>query len=183
MRYLLIIVTIFCLGCGDDPQEDSQEANKLTFDTCPMPNFDVDWEGKGVFQHQGHNRGRLLLSNGVVGVLLLSGAAEGNYDLLVGGRVTSPTNIEASHIAINSIVDGRITFEEVEREESGISKIFLIRDNQMLHYQLILSEGSSISARSGCQENHEYLDPELVARILPLAEDMINIIEQDIGVD
>ena len=178
MRYLLIITIILCLGCGDDPQE----SNKLTFDTCPMPNFDVDWEGKGVFQHQGHNRGRLLLSNGVVGVLLLSGAAEGNYDLLVGGRVTSPTNIEASHIAINSIVDGRITFEEVEREESEISKIFLIRDNQMLHYQLILSEGS-FSAVSGCQENHEYLDPELVARILPLAEDMINIIGQDIGVD
>ncbi len=120
MRYLLIIAIILCLGCADDPQEQT----KLTFDTCPIPNFDIDWEGKGIFNYQAPHRGELLLSNGVIGVLLLSGAAEGNYDLLVGGRVTSPTSIEVSHVAINSIVDGNITLEEVEREESGISKLF-----------------------------------------------------------
>ena len=183
MRCLLVIATIFYLGCG--------QGTGIFTDECPYQNFDVDWEGKGAFNYHGfweedaRHRGDLLLSNGSVVVLAMGGAGVmGDYDTLVGGRVTSPTSIDVSHVAINSNDDGRIVPDEVASDDSGTSRIELINDNATLQYQLRIEEQGSVthsSSRSGCEENQQQLAPDLVARLLILAKDLITIIEQGSG--
>ena len=173
MRAFLAIMAIFMFGCGD-----GDEPTKLTLDECPIPNLDVDWKGVGVFDAIGSERGTLLLSNGSFGVLVLSGASDGGYDLLAGGKVTSSTHISVTHFAINRIVDGIITSNEVVRDETEYSKIFLINDNATLQYQLGVEESGSVSylsSRTGCEANEEQYAPDVAKRLLTLATDLLAI--------
>ena len=175
MRAFFAIMAVFMFGFGDD-----DEPTKLTLDECPIPNFDVDWNGVGVFDAIGSERGTLLLSNGSVGVLVLSDESAGGYDLLAGGKVTSSTHISVTHIAVNSIVDGKITSKEVVRDETEYSNIFLINDNATFQYQLAVEESGSVSylsSRTGCEANEEQYAPDVAKRLHTLAADLIAIME------
>ena len=85
-----------------------------------------------------------------------------------------------THIAINSIVDGQITSNEVVRDETEYSKIFLMNDNATFQYQLGVEESGAVSyfsARTGCEANEEQYAPDVAKRLHTLAADLIAIME------
>ena len=175
MCLLFFMAAILLFGCGDN-----DEPTKLTLDECPIPDFDIDWKGVAVFDAIGSDRGTLLLSNGSVGVLVLSDESDGGYDLLAGGKVTNSTHISVTHIAINSIVEGQITSNEVVRDETECSKIFLLNDNATFQYQLGVEESGSVSylsSRTGCEANVEQYAPDVARRLLAFAADLTAIME------
>ena len=175
---------------------------KLTLDECPIPNFDLDWQGKAYFDFRGisdYDRqpsGRLLLSNGRYGAMAFtsshykfSDAGWGRgYDYVIGGWVDSPTRIRVSYIGIDSsdgfteeMSDGRLTANEVIRGNFENSWIDRDDDGTYLQYQLDINEqGIFKKSSSGgtCNSRDERLALDLISRLLPLAKDLLSIMEQ-----
>ena len=176
MRVLLVILTICVFGCGDE-----DEPIAPIVDTCPYPNFDIDWQGNGRYEH-GIGEGELLLSNGYFGAIALADYEEGRYDVVMGGAVVSPTEIIVTHIAINRVKDGKITANEVVEDDTGNSRIALRPNNQFLKFQLGIpnSDGSIgyYTASVGCGFLTP-LDttPDVAERLTALATDLIAIME------
>lgn len=175
---------------------------KLTHDGCPIPDFDVDWKGVGYFDFGGISwtdrkpRGELILSNGTYGAIATvdrqfiytSDWKTIDYDIVLGGWVQDAKRIILYYVAIDSTdgstidkPDGRITPNEVTRLDVGESKILLTSDNMSISIDLdIHGQGfnASSSSSGGCSYNNQQYAPELVERLLPLANDLIEILTE-----
>ena len=174
----------------------------MTFDECPIPDFDLDWKGKAFFEFNGISdtdrqpSGRLLLSNGRYGAMAFTssyytfddtGWGRG-HDYVIGGWLDSPTRILVSYIGTDSTdgyteekPDGRLTANEVIRHNFENSWIGIDDDGTYLQYQLDINEqGLFHKSSSGgtCNSGDERFAPDLIARLLPLAKDLLAIMEK-----
>ena len=173
---------------------------KLTFDECPIPDFDLDWKGKAFFEFNGISdtdrqpSGILLLSNGRYGAMAITsshytfddttGWGRG-HDYVVGGWVNSSTRIRVSYIGTDSTdghtedkPDGRLTANEVIKHNFENSWIRIDDDGTFLQYQLDIDEGGVFHKSSSggtCNSGDERYAPDLIKRLLPLAKDLIEI--------
>ncbi len=180
-------------------------STRLTFDECPIPDFDLDWKGKSVFKFRGISEydrkpsGRLLLSNGRYGAMALTSSTyilnDGwgrGHDYVIGGWVTNSKRIVVNFIGTDStdghteqMSDGRLTANEVIRGNFVNSWIGIDDDNTTLEYQLDIDEQgvfrkSSSSSGSSCFNGNgrdEQLALDLIERLLPLANDLLTLME------
>lgn len=166
---------------------------KLTFDVCPIPSFDIDWQGKAYFdfgQISDWDRqptGKLILSDGLYAALvetsyILIQDEDGNRyhgpAIVMGGYVSAPTRVRFTHYAENSTDDGRLTADEVLTTNVKDSWLGLDHNNTDIQYQISIQEPDVFrrgSSSWGCQENQEKYARDLVEQFLVLAQDLIDI--------
>ena len=166
---------------------------KLTFDVCPIPNFDIDWKGKSYFDFEHISdwdrqpTGTLILSDGLYVALvetsyILIEDEDGNRfhgpAIAMGGYVTEPTRVIITHYAVNSTDDGRLTADEILSNSVEDSWLSLDDNNTEIQYQISIKESDlyRLSNSSwGCQENQEKYARDLIEQFLVLAQDLIDI--------
>lgn len=172
------------------------DLTKLTFDVCPIPNFDIDWKGIAYFDFgyvsswDRQPEGILILSDGFYVALVETsfhlivdenGNRQHGSTIVMGGHVTTPTRVRVTHYGENSTDDGRLTADEVYTNNVEDSWLGLDHNNTEIQYQISIDE-PDIYRRSnsswGCSENQEQYAPDLIEQYLALAHGMIEIMQK-----